>query len=184
MILKEYINLIIGINRIAHEVFQNFYAYNSILYNDYIEIEKQLPLNILMLLKNHYQVYIIELSKLISSGKNHFNINSALNGISDSKDFLKESRELKKGINQRSKSIKKVIELRNQIFAHLDKNYYSYKFDICINDLEDLHQSIESAIQFLNRTINLPKNLDYRYMESPKINDFYNSVFMQIINSK
>lgn len=183
MTVQEYSNLIVGINRIANEVFHNYSAFNAILYNDNFNVENPVPIAILMLLKNHYQVYTIELSKIILSGENHFLLNKALNGIALNEKYSKSAREHKKLLNSKSKSINKIRSARNMVFAHLDQTYYEFKNKLTEKESDELHLAVKNVIDFLNSTIQLPKEYDYRHMPNTDIKEFYDLVFSEIINS-
>ncbi len=183
MNVKEYVDLILGINRIVYEVNHNHHAFYAIWHNENFDIEKPIPTSLMMLLKNHYQVYIIELSKIILPGQNHFHINIVLNAISENEKFKEKAKSIKKSLNNKKRSIQNIKMARNMIFAHTDKNFLDYKNSMTEKESDELLECLKDAVDFLNDTIKLDNGNNFRNMKDPKIFDFYNLIFQEIINS-
>ncbi|SEG62815.1 AbiU2 domain-containing protein [Sphingobacterium lactis] len=183
MTIKDYSELVLGINRIVFEAKHNYSAFCGIYYNDNFNVSLPIPTALLMLMKNHYHVYVMEISKLLSSGDNHFNINKALNGIRQNEKYREEAQQVKNEINMLKPAIDSIRATRNNIFAHLDQNYYNFKNSLTETQNSELNNVIFKAVDFLNSTLQLPEYVDYRKMQSPDSIAFYNLIFTELINT-
>ena len=174
---NQYSDLLIGINRITFEVIENYAAFVEIIQNLIKHEEDPVPIPILMLLKNHFQIYIIESSKILLSGDNHFLINTALNHASRHLGKTEEVRELKKKLNELKEVKDQIKSARNKIFAHLDASFSTYYNNMDFNKLELLNNTVINCVNFLNDSMNLyPKN-DYRFFKPTTIRNFYKLIF-------
>lgn len=178
-------HLMIGINRIYYEAMQSHWAFYSIDWNNNRKADTRLPTALYMLLKAHYQVYVIEITKiLINNGNNFFLLNKALNSISSIPNFKLPARELRSELRLHNSTIEDLRKARNEIYAHLDEDYHSFKIAHNNIDTNKLHATIEKSIHFLNEAIKLKPGFDFRNFESPKITEYYDLVYKNIINTE
>lgn len=181
---KKSYALIIGINRIAYEMFENYLAFHSIRYNNNIDVRYRLPTAMYMLMKNHYHIYVIEASKIIPPGQNHFLLNKALNLIEKESIFKNKAVLLKRKLNQNKSLFIKISKARNTIFAHLDEKFGSYKSEIDYSELNNLNELIKEIIHFLNESIKLRPEFDYRNFGETSISEFYDLVYTKITQTE
>lgn len=181
---KKLYALIVGINRIACEMFENYLAFHSIRFNNNIDVNYRLPTAMYMLMKNHYHIYVIEASKILHPGQNHFLLNKAINLIEKESIFKNKAVLLKRKLNQNKSLIIKISKARNTIFAHLDEEYGSYKSEINDAELDNLNELVKEIIHFLNESIKLSPEFDYRNFDETSISEFYDLVYTKIIQTE
>ncbi|MEJ5092753.1 hypothetical protein GEO21_22175 [Sphingobacterium faecium] len=177
---KKLYALIIGINKIAYEMFENYLAFYSIRFNNNKEVTYQLPIALCMLMKNHYHIYVIEASKILHSGKNYFLLNKALNLIEKDPILAEKAILLRRKLNLYKSLIHKISNARNTIFAHLDEKFGSYKSEIDHSELDKLNEFIKEIIHFLNESIKIQPEFDYRNFGQTSITEFYDFVYTKI----
>lgn len=176
--------MLIGINRICYEMEENHLAFYSIDWNNYREHTQPLPAALIMIQKNHYSSYIIELTKIVGGGDNHFLIEKSLNMLSRLyTDLSRECRELRKELQKHKNTIKLIKDARNNIYAHLDQNFFNYKNNLDNLVQGDLNNTIKKIIDYLNDKSNLKEEFRYNNWEKTNITTFYNLVYQNIINN-
>lgn len=184
MTLKNYFELVLGINRIAFEMLENHKAFVGIMNNNNFVGDRPIPIALMMLLKNHFQVYVIESSKILLPGKDqHFLIATALNTASSNPTLTNEARAFRKKLSALNPILVNLRTSRNKIFAHLDRTYLSYKNLMTDENVEKINETVQVCVNFLNESIGLPKEVDYRFMERGDIIAFYDFVFTEIVNT-
>lgn len=181
---EDFYQLVIGINRIFYEMHTNNLAYYSIEYSNARDHAlEEMPYFMNMLQKNHHQTYIIEASKILVEGENHFLINKAVNylkKIDDSEKLVDLGRQLKRQKNV----IAEIKAARNSIFAHLDENYLKFKNKLNNQSISDLNSLVQNIINYINDFIRLDPDLDYRNFPRLNIIENYDQIFYQLVNTK
>ncbi|WP_312139495.1 hypothetical protein [Sphingobacterium sp.] len=182
--IKHNLKVIIGLNRVYVEMIENYWAFISINNNNMLDISKEIPTAMLMLMKNHYQIYIIEASKFLIRSNNHFDIRKPLNFLGNFPELREQCKSYKKRLSEFSELLEQIKYVRNSIFAHLDEEYYKFKNPICEVKTKELHELLHEIMVFINDSSLLIKEFDFREWPRPSIEAFYNEVFKKIVYQK
>lgn len=173
-----------GVNIIFSEAIDNFNAFETItkiLKKRAVEV----PTALLMLRKVHFEVYIIEIAKLLlNSSDNEFCINRVFNLFTNYFGMpVPEINSFRKEISENKEIINNIKKLRNNVFAHSDKDFLNFSGSGKYEHILEINDIILRSVKFLNGFGHFEFN---RYSDSLPSNiiDFYGLIDVKILDEK